>query len=893
MLYPIGDWQEHIGESLLSLQRNKEIDMKKAAIVMSVVLIALLAFVSCNKPSVTATPQAVTETTAEPVEKAPTFKVSFKPSNGSGTMKDMEFTGTGVVPACGFTAPEGYIFESWNTKEDGSGDAYTIGSLISSTKNVTLYATWKPASYPIVIGKPEVNGGIVTSSAQAYYISELDQHSSIQLTEVFPGYTFVGFGNDETDHVKGYPGVTLIGNADSDVAHLIIPTGVVGTVEIVPEFRAHTYEVSYDPNGGLGDLIADTYFVYGEEGNLAENTYTNEFFTFYGWNTEPDGSGVNYADGEEVINLTTEDNGKITLYANWLPFVTITFVANNDTSETTIQRIASGVDNELDANTFTRAGYTFGGWATTADGQAVYEDCGTVSDTVDFNLYAVWNYIDYSINFAQVPHGTASASTTEYVVGYEDQKITLAADPDAGYKFIGWNVDSETGASVSGDVLTIPAGSIGDVVVSPVFGPIDYSLTFGEAKGGMAVASKNTYNIGETDQTIDMHVYTADGYVLDSWTIEGDEGVYVKGNLLVIPADAIGDLKVTPVFKALDYSLTVVQTKGGKIGISPVSYNVSDNAQVIALAVVEENGYKLDSVTTDAKGVAVYPNSIRIPAGTIGDIVVTAKFDAIDYAINLASTDRGGASASEKTYNISDKEQRIALTPEGEKGAQIDTWKVSGNDDIYVDGNTLVIPAGTVGDVSVAPVFKDSTYTVIYSANADDATGSTPDSEHDYGVSKELSENEYFRVGYLFRGWNTEPDGSGTSYEDCQAVEALTDEPSITLYAQWEALVPFTVDKSTLLADGEVLESVYTRGIILDRRYIMVADGPIYGADGRIISDEVTEIIADIELPFYAYNGGVGYPLNDAGEGQQFYREAGDEVTVIYTHSPVWVVKKF
>ena len=73
----------------------------------------------------------------------------------------------------------------------------------------------------------------------------------------------------------------------------------------------------------------------------------------------------------------------------------------------------------------------------------------------------------------------------------------------------------------------------------------------------------------------------------------------------------------------------------------------------------------------------------------------------------------------------------------------------------------------------------------------------------------------------------------------------------------------------------------------------MVADGPIYGADGRIISDEVTEIIADIELPFYAYNGGVGYPLNDAGEGQQFYREAGDEVTVIYTHSPVWVVKKF
>ena len=867
--------------------------MKKAAIVMSVVLIALLAFVSCNKPTVTATPQAVTETPAEqPVEKAPTFKVSFLPGAGSGTMKSITYTGTGAAPANEFTAPEGYIFESWNTKEDGSGDAYTIGAPISSTKDLTLYATWKPASYPIVIAKPEVNGGIVTSSAQAYYISELDQHSSLQLAEVFPGYTFVGYGNDETDHVKGYPEVTLIGNAESEIAHLIIPTGVIGTVEIVPEFRAHTYEISYDPNGGLGDLIEDTFHVYGEEKDLAENTYSKEFFTFYGWNTEPDGSGINYAGGETVANLTTEDNGKITLYANWLPYVTITFVANNDTDETSVQRIASGVDNELDANTFTWAGHSFGGWSTSADGSVVYADGDTVSDTVDFNLYAIWDNVDYSISFAQVPHGTASASTTDYIVGYQDQKITLTADPDDGYKFVAWNVDSETGAFVSGDVLTIPAGSIGNVVVSPVFGPIDYTLTMGEAVGGYAEASETTFNIGEDDQSIKLSVYEADGYRLVSWTIDGDEGVTVKDNTLVIPAQSFGDLTVTPVFAALDYLISIAQTKGGKIGISPVGYSVSDTTQVVALAVVEEDGYELDSVSADAAGIGIYPDSIRIPAGTIGDFVVTPKFTAIDYDITLVSTERGGASASDTTYNISEKEQRITLTPEGEKGAQIDTWTVAGNDDVYVDGNTLVIPAGVFGDISVTPVFKDSTYTIIYSANADDATGSTPDSEHEYNFSDKLSENDYFRVGYLFRGWNTEAGGSGAGFEDGQEVVALTDEPTITLYAQWEALVPFTVDKSTM-ADGEVLESVYTRGIMLDRRYVMVANGPIYGADGRIISDEVTEIIADIELPFYAYNGGAGYPLNDAGEGQQYYREAGDEVTVIYTHSPVWVVKKF
>lgn len=54
----------------------------------------------------------------------------------------------------GFTRP-GYIFDSWNTKPDGSGNSYQdkekVKNLSSKDKDtVTLYAQWKPVEYKVV-----------------------------------------------------------------------------------------------------------------------------------------------------------------------------------------------------------------------------------------------------------------------------------------------------------------------------------------------------------------------------------------------------------------------------------------------------------------------------------------------------------------------------------------------------------------------------------------------------------------------------------------------------------------------------------------------------------------------------------------------------------------------
>lgn len=74
-----------------------------------------------------------------------------------------------------------------------------------------------------------------------------------------------------------------------------------------------------------------------------------------------------------------------------------------------------------------------------------------------------------------------------------------------------------------------------------------------------------------------------------------------------------------------------------------------------------------------------------------------------------------------------------------------------------------------------------------------------------------LSINTYFRMGYVFAGWNTKADGSGTAYKDQQTILNLTTENfneelgtgTITLYAQWK------LSSSTLQIDAN--EGTYNK----------------------------------------------------------------------------------
>ena len=103
-------------------------------------------------------------------------------------------------------------------------------------------------------------------------------------------------------------------------------------------------------------------------------------------------------------------------------------------------------------------------------------------------------------------------------------------------------------------------------------------------------------------------------------------------------------------------------------------------------------------------------------------------------------------------------------------------------------------PGASCGNITIGGVVVDNitinpyayfggstTYTVGFNAN--DGTGEMTTQEIQVNTSQALTANTFIRPHYVFGGWNTKADGTGTSYADGETVYNLG---NLTLYAQWQ-----------------------------------------------------------------------------------------------------------
>lgn len=86
-------------------------------------------------------------------------------------------------------------------------------------------------------------------------------------------------------------------------------------------------------------------------------------------------------------------------------------------------------------------------------------------------------------------------------------------------------------------------------------------------------------------------------------------------------------------------------------------------------------------------------------------------------------------------------------------------------------------------DITLEPVFEvDTGFTITYVGNGNDG-GTTPSSQNYAGGSAILSgHGSLSKTGYVFGGWNTRDNGSGTGYV---AGASYSTAVNLTLYAQW------------------------------------------------------------------------------------------------------------
>ncbi|MCR4584413.1 MAG: InlB B-repeat-containing protein [Lachnospiraceae bacterium] len=184
----------------------------------------------------------------------------------------------------------------------------------------------------------------------------------------------------------------------------------------------------------------------------------------------------------------------------------------------------------------------------------------------------------------------------------------------------------------------------------------------------------------------------------------------------------------------------------------------------------------------------------------------------------------------------------VSVTAEDEEGEEID----------LADEGTVWSFVMPDKDVNVEAEVEANSYTIKFDKNNDDASGTMEEQEFDYDSWDELRPNMYIIPGKALDRWTTEPDGSGTAYENAEEVKNLTDADGgcITLYAQWrkadewdelQDLLNNTAENATLKLDRDYTATEGDKSLKIARSLTLDLNGHVI--DGAEKVDHVVEPI--------------------------------------------------
>lgn len=270
---------------------------------------------------------------------------------------------------------------------------------------------------------------------------------------------------------------------------------------------------------------------YDKTANLNELKFARTGYTFKEWNTKKDGKGTGYADGASVMNLSTANKGKVTLYAIWTANTyTINFISDFGIGSMPPQTIAYDKSVKLDANAFHYPGYSFAYW--TGSNGKIYKDkvsvknlCNEQGDSITLKAY--WTINTYTVKF-NANGGTGIAPIP--VAGEGDAvKVLIPDNPFvfSGYTFKQWNTSKDgTGTPYSpGQQIVFDTKNKAVVTLYAIW---NYKATFNPGLGSGTPFVKNDLVYNQVQTVLGMP-FSRPGYYLVGWN--NNELAAAKGTI--------------------------------------------------------------------------------------------------------------------------------------------------------------------------------------------------------------------------------------------------------------------------------------------------------------------------------------------------------------------------
>lgn len=279
------------------------------------------------------------------------------------------------------------------------------------------------------------------------------------------------------------------------------------------------------------------------------------------------------------------------------------------------------------------------------------------------------------------------------------------------------------------------------------------------------------------------------GYRIDGWKFAGDEA-NMPDTIAILEDGTVSSVTVTPKpekFYVSNWSpityFVVFDANGGSGGMERQSLEY-DSESPLAENAFTRNGYEFKSWNTVADGSGTSFDdgaSVLNMAETDGaTITLYAIWHKTKITISFDANGGEGTLTPLQDITVGTQLPANPLTKTGHTFSFWSATKADGTALSYSDGETLTEENWPNEDITLVAQWEPNTYILTLESN--DGTSQSEQQEFTFGTEQQIIECPFAKTGYHFSGWNTQADGSGTSYRGDEAISLSEDT---TVYAQW------------------------------------------------------------------------------------------------------------
>ncbi|MBR0038970.1 MAG: InlB B-repeat-containing protein [Lachnospiraceae bacterium] len=783
------------------------------------------------------------------------YTLHFNPdASGShtGSMADMTNLQSGVVYTLNSNAFAwaGHKFLGWATMSDVKPPVWTDGdtsfSHVAQNQNETynVYALWHEMKYTLHY---DLQGGNPDSTFDDVTLSASVSYGLPAAAPTKAHYKFLGWATDPSLDPAYQPGNNFVKDYDPTTYDETSPLPVA---TLYAKWQKISYRVVYNGNGNTGGTAPTEQTGYaGEALQLRSNSWTRDGYKFLGWDEDQNATVASYSSATSIYmtkadaDLSDDSTTVITLYAIWSQIkYTVTYHGNGNTGGAVpdVQTGYTGIELTLSTNTgnLVKTNYRLLGWdesssATTPTynlGGPMTKVIAEIDDGKNYNLYAIWSRIDYTIKL-NPNNGVGSVIDVPAESGI-GKTLPANSFTRTNYKFLGWNTDPNATkdnwqtigehytdlGTVNRTLSESEQGSIYNLYA--VWQKMTYTLHY-DLQGGTGalvdvtgIASGDNYTLSSTKPT-------RENYKFIGWATSSTlDPVYQAGDVYRVdfnPSE-YDPTQPEPVktlyakWEQLVYTVTY-NKNGGEGADMPISNGISGENLTLSANGYTRTGYRFrgwdESATPTDPLNPMYPvtgtmtmNKVLTEAQQGTNINVYAIWTQISYIVTYNGNGKTGGDVPDGQTGYSD----VPLTLQTNTRNLVKTNKyllgwdedASATTPTYALGGSMTKTIAEADDgryIDLYAIWGDVPYTIKLNLNG--GVGSVVDVPAQSGVGKTLPANSFTRTNYKFLGWNTDPNATpanwqtiGEHYDNLGTVNR-TLEPSAAgsiynLYAIWQ-----------------------------------------------------------------------------------------------------------